>query len=278
MPRGLLEKHLIQNIKKVGNMIDKDVLLKTDIYKDIYQKEKDYIQELFLSEICENASELIFKGGTAISKFYGSTRFSDDLDFSIAGAQDKRTTLSATLDNVIAELSNEYPIKLMRKKNNENMLVYELSIRGPLFEMLNKYQHLKIEVDKNASTVSRTKVFRRDPIYPDLKPYVATVMSEKEILAEKVVALLFRHNIKARDLYDIYFLLQSGIGIEVSLVDKKMREYGHTFSIDRLSERMKSVGRIWDKELRRLLPEDKFVEYKNVAEYVNGHFKGVGLI
>ncbi len=259
-------------------MIDKEILLKTDIYKDIYQKEKDYIQELFLSEICENADGLIFKGGTAISKFYGSARFSDDLDFSIVETQDKRMALSATLNKIITKLSKEYPIKIMRTKNNKDMLVYELSIRGPLFEILNKYQHLKIEIDKNASTISKANVFRKNSIYPDLKPYVAMVMSEKEILAEKVVALLFRHNIKARDLYDLYFLLQNGTSIEVILVDKKMKQYGHTFSINKLLERMKFISKIWDKELQRLLPKDKFVEYKNAAKYVNERFKEVGLI
>ncbi len=45
---------------------------------------------------------------------------------------------------------------------------------------------------------------------------VAVVMNRKEILSEKIVALLFRHNVKARDLYDIYFLAKSGVDFEVS--------------------------------------------------------------
>ena len=258
-------------------MIEKDELLKMRIYEQPYQKEKDYVEELFLDEIYTVTGELVFKGGTALSKFYNSIRFSDDLDFSLMhdGGGNR---LSVLLDNVVDKISKEYPLKIMRKKNNADMLVYELSVRGPLFEMLNKYQHLKIEVDKKASVIEKTEVFRRNPPYLDLKPYTAVVMNRKEILSEKIVALLFRHNVKSRDLYDIYFLAKSGVDFEVSRIDKKMKEYGHTFTKERLLARMKQLGLIWDKELGRLLPESEFVKYKDVKEYLMMRFEAAGLI
>ena len=64
-------------------MIERDELLKINIYEQPYQKEKNYIKELFLDGIYTATSELVFKGGKALSKFYGSNRFSDDLDFSL---------------------------------------------------------------------------------------------------------------------------------------------------------------------------------------------------
>ena len=258
--------------------INGEELLKTQIYEMPYQKEKDYIEELFLTGIYAAASELVFKGGTAISKFYGSVRFSDDLDFSYASNYTDKKNVVVKLDRVIDKVSKECPLKIMRKKNNTKMLAYELSIRGPLFGMLNKYQHLKIEVDKNASVLRRTNVFRRNPVYADLKPYVAVVMSEKEILSEKVVALLFRHNLKARDLYDIYFLMHSGTTIEVNMIDKKMAEYGHTFTKDRLFSRLDDLGSIWNKELRRLLPVSYFLEYNEAKEYLIARFKDADMI
>ena len=258
-------------------MIEKDELLKMRIYEQPYQKEKDYVEELFLDEIYAVTGELVFKGGTALSKFYNSIRFSDDLDFSLVH-DDGGNRLPVLLDNVVDKISKEYPLKIMRKKNNADMIVYELSVRGPLFEMLNKYQHLKIEVDKKASVIEKTEVFRRNPPYLDLKPYTAVVMNRKEILSEKIVALLFRHNVKSRDLYDIYFLAKSGVDFEVSMIDKKMKEYGHTFTKDRLLARMKELGLIWDKELGRLLPESEFVKYKDVKEYLMMRFEAAGLI
>lgn len=262
---------------KVGAMIEKDELLKMNIYEQPYQKEKDYVEELFLDEIYAATGELVFKGGTALSKFYNSIRFSDDLDFSLVHGSSENK-LSVLLDRVIGRISEEYPLKVMRRKNNADMLVYELSMRGPLFEILNKYQHLKIEIDKKASVLEKTEIFRRNPIYIDLKPYVAVVMNRKEILSEKIVALLYRHNVKARDLYDIYFLTKSGVDFEVSMIDRKMKEYGHTFTKGRLLARMEQLGPIWNKELGRLLPESKFVKYNDVKEDIMARFETAGLI
>ena len=73
-------------------VIGKEELLETANFEQPYQKEKDYIEELFLAEIYEEADELVFKGGTAMSKFYGSTRFSDDLDFSVVPKKESAPT------------------------------------------------------------------------------------------------------------------------------------------------------------------------------------------
>lgn len=46
------------------------------------QAEKDYFQEIILFILYrEFGRELVFKGGTALTKCYGFDRFSEDLDF-----------------------------------------------------------------------------------------------------------------------------------------------------------------------------------------------------
>jgi predicted nucleotidyltransferase component of viral defense system len=258
-------------------MIDKESLFARGGYEQPYQNEKDYIEEMFLSGIFNSLDSVVFRGGTSISKFYGSVRFSDDLDFSFV--QDKaQQNVAGVLEKVIKSLSEWYPIKIMRRTNSAGMLTYELSIRGPLFETLNKYQHLKIEIDKKASVVETIGRFRRNPKYDDLRPYLALVMSEKEILAEKVVALLFRRNLKARDLYDIYYLVNKNVEIKVGLIDRKMKEYGHTFSSERLHKRLMGISKIWEKELRRLLPSKGFVDYEIAKDAVVASFTKAALI
>lgn len=254
-------------------MIEKEELLKTNVYKHPFQKEKDYIQEMFLMEIFNSTGGLVFKGGTALSKFYGSVRFSDDLDFSII-----QPSQAEKIDELIIKLSKNNPLKIMRRKNNTRILSFELSIRGPLFEMLNKYQYLKIEVDKNSSVTSQTNIFHRNPAYEDLKPYVAVVMNEKEILSEKTVALLFRHNLKARDLYDIHFLIKKGVKINVAMTDKKMKEHGRAFTKDQFLKRIKNLKNVWNKELSRILPEKNFITYNNAEKIVTKHFQDAGFI
>jgi predicted nucleotidyltransferase component of viral defense system len=257
-------------------MLDKDSLLAASHYEQPYQKEKDYIEEIFLAGIFGRFDNLVFKGGTALSKFYDSIRFSDDLDFSLVEKRESKK-VGTTLEKMI-EAFSDYPIEVMRKRDTPDKTLYELSIRGPLFEMLDKYQHLKIEIDKNAPVIETTNTFRKNPVYNDIGPYIAVVMSPKEILAEKTEALMFRHNLKARDLYDLYFLLQKGTEIKVSLIDRKMREHGSTFTTERFMERMEAMAGIWETELRRLLPEDKFVLYDTVKKSVIDGFKASSIL
>ncbi|MGC8496345.1 MAG: nucleotidyl transferase AbiEii/AbiGii toxin family protein [Candidatus Micrarchaeia archaeon] len=258
-------------------MLDADELLKTGVYKPQYQQEKDYIEELFLEKLFGCCNSLVFKGGTALSKFYGSARFSDDLNFSTK-AQNGGKDISTRIDRMLGLLYEEMPARLLRKISTAGMLKYELSIRGPLFSTLGKYQHLKIEIGMNESVLEPVSVFRRNPQYKDLRPYLALVMDEKEIMAEKVVALLYRRNIKARDLYDIYFMALKNTELKIGLVDMKMKERGHTFTSEKFYKRISDIGAIWDRELFRLLPEGAFVSYGVVRDAVTEYFETAGLL
>jgi len=257
-------------------MLSYEEILTYSIYKQPYQQEKDYIEELFLSKLFNYCNNIVFKGGTALAKFYGSPRFSDDLDFSaiLQQGEDYAKSIKGKLDKMVKKSAEEDPIKVLRTLDTVKTLAYELSIRGPLFEHSDRYQHLKIEIGKNEPVLEKAVVLRRNPIYRDLAPYVAIVMSEKEILAEKTVALLYRRNLKARDLYDIYFLVRRGVELKVSLIDRKMKWYGHAFTSERFALRMDKTAEIWDKELGRLLPKKDFISYatakKNVVEYFEG--------
>lgn len=242
-------------------MIDKNQLMSLSSFTQPFQAEKDYIQELFLSTFYTNSYAVVFKGGTALSKFYGSSRFSDDLDFVL---QDKEliNTVIREVEKSIGTISNEYSTLVLRNRLDNDTIAFELSIRGPLFESLNKYQHLKVEINKKSSVVEPVAKLKGKGIYPDLKPYLALVLDEKEILAEKVEALLFRRVVKARDLFDLQFLLSKRVELEPSLVDRKMRESGHVFSKDKLERRLSAISEIWEKELKRLIPEDKYLTFR----------------
>ncbi len=73
-------------------MINKETLLTYKTFKDPYQTEKDYLQDLMLYSIYSfSTNEFVFKGGTAFSKFYYSDRFSEDLDFTM---QNVKTQIS----------------------------------------------------------------------------------------------------------------------------------------------------------------------------------------
>ncbi len=257
-------------------MIDNDTLLNTQYYEHPYQKEKGYLQELLLSFVYRDAAGLVFKGGTALSKFYGLPRFSDDLDFSLL--RGGKTGTARCLDNAVKKASESYSTRVLRRRDKHDILAYELSIMGPLFKTAEKYQHLKLEVDLTSSVIETPAALRRNPRYPDVMPYVALVMKEDEILAEKTHALLFRHTAKARDLFDLYFLLEKGIAIRASLIDKKMREHGQAYSSERLEGRINLLGSVWTRELSRLLPEKEFVGYNEAKNRVLEGFKSADML
>ena len=66
-------------------MIDQETLrrvARTKGISNLSYAEKDYFQEIVMLGISREAPELAFKGGTALYKFHGLNRFSEDLDFS----------------------------------------------------------------------------------------------------------------------------------------------------------------------------------------------------
>lgn len=52
---------------------------------------REYFQHIFLSEFYQlpGAEKLLFKGGTALRIVYGSPRFSEDMDFSLFGVEQR---------------------------------------------------------------------------------------------------------------------------------------------------------------------------------------------
>ena len=67
----MLNKEILKILSKKTNIKNKAFL------------EKAYYQDLLLYDLTRTNLEIIFKGGTALYKFYGLPRFSEDLDFAI---------------------------------------------------------------------------------------------------------------------------------------------------------------------------------------------------
>ena len=70
---------------------------------------REYLQLVLLNYLYKNkeAEKIFFKGGTAIRLLFGSTRFSEDLDFSVADTQENTLKLMKKLEKLIqSELGN----------------------------------------------------------------------------------------------------------------------------------------------------------------------------
>ncbi len=58
---------------------------------------------------------------------------------------------------------------------------------------------------------------------------------------------------RARDLYDLYFLIRKKIDVDVDLIDKKLSYYNRRFSMKEFFESIEKKEKIWNRELRQLI-------------------------
>lgn len=86
------------------------------------------------------------------------------------------------------------------------------------------------------------------------------MLSYDEILAEKIRAICTRS--KARDIYDLWFLLKKNITFNPELTQKKLDYYNIEFDSDFLNAKLLEKEKLYQKELKQLLrniPDFKFI-------------------
>jgi len=225
-----------------------------------WQAEKDYIQHLVLRELYSTVStELVFKGGTALQKAYGLHRFSRDLDFNLNGP----IKLEKTIERVLKTLKG-YGLTNKITKKESNIYSLNLLIR---FDSKLLKNSLTIQVSKREKIAIKPNAVAVTPIYVDIAPYFATCMDEKEILAEKVRTIYQRTF--AKDIYDLWFLINKGVKIEKKLIDKKFSKIKIKFKRETFFEKIKNSEKAWD-ELREVL-----AAYPNFTDVSNKIFSSI---
>src|SRR3989338_6603794 len=142
---------------------------------------KEYLQYKILNSIfnSEYASKLAFLGGTALRIVYGSTRFSEDLDFDNFALSEREFT----------DLS-----KIIQKY---------LTLEGLDVEVNTVPQHFEYEVEK--PLLNKFDVFTQINAVP-----------KGLLLAQKIFASVNRKRTMGRDFFDIVFL--HGIGAQPDFV------------------------------------------------------------
>lgn len=231
-------------------MINKEELEKYAIQLgfNLWQAERDYLQHLVLSSLSRRtADELIFKGGTALQKVFGLNRFSIDLDF---------TQNKPLPENLFELLQKDISLlgipALFNATHNQNSIVAKALIHGISYRNTeNTAVVLWIEISLREKAVKEAKTTEIYPVYSDLQPYLMKVMDLDEILAEKVRAILTRT--KARDIFDLRFLLHKSIHINEAIVNEKLKDYKLKYSKTALMDKIKAVKSIWQNELSQLV-------------------------
>jgi predicted nucleotidyltransferase component of viral defense system len=91
------------------------------------------------------------------------------------------------------------------------------------------------------------------PEYDDIVPFLITAFTIEHLFTEKVRALLIRG--KARDFYDLWFLVEQGVPVNLELVNAKLALYRMRFDRKRLQRQIESVGKTWGHDLQPLLAQ-----------------------
>ena len=225
------------NKKFVDHIGDKLEIEKRDLI------EKDILLQMLLNELVKNKDfkdNFVFKGGTCLIKIYfGYFRFSEDLDFTYLNQKDFigksknkiRKSMSEKINKIgelIEIIAKKLDLNFKIEKENRKYFQFGGSNAFVTFKIwydsivLNKPSFIKIQVNfiekLNYEIKELPAIFilgnmdkkEIELLFSDysylLNPMKIKVYDLKEILIEKVRAILTRRGIKARDFVDVFLI------------------------------------------------------------------------
>lgn len=215
----------------------------------IRNAEKDYLLELLLYFLSDDRRSLVFKGGTALFKFYNLNRFSEDLDFDAIGKR-------FDVDKIIKKINRNLELAGMQRTLSEkieysNETNIRFAIRGPLYNgNKNSMSRVTINISKRERPISPIMKLLIST-YPEIPSFELSVLDIEEIAAEKIRCILTRE--KPRDIYDLWFLSKKGITLDVSLVNKKLKIYKLTFNKNEFIKKVNEKQKMWKRDLKDLI-------------------------
>ena len=225
-------------------------------------QERDYIQHLLLYLLYTHTQEFIFKGGTALRIVYRGNRYSEDLDFNgleaLAPNQETWVEITRQLEifGVNAVCRNEWV--------SEQGYSFDVSYQGPLYDGRERSKgKIRVDISRRGEAVDT----RRELVsaeYDDLRPFVLTVLTPEQLMAEKVRALRVRA--KARDAYDLWLMIKQGVMVDQELVAAKLRIYPDPARLMDLPQALEKAGQDWERDLRPLLRQ--FVAWEEVEREI----------
>jgi len=198
---------------------------------NLYQQEKDYALKLFLYDYFKMSGGAVFKGGTCIRYLFGTGRFSEDLDFNLLvppsdfRAEARRTLKELELVGIVSGL--------IREEMFADAYTCEVWFHGPLYDGKEQNRNrFRIDAGKRGGLEREPQWRFMASEYPETRErYLVCTMHEEEMLVEKLLALQERR--KGRDLYDAWFLLESGVRPDPRLYGIKAGDKGRGGMVSR---------------------------------------------
>ncbi|MFH1432286.1 MAG: nucleotidyl transferase AbiEii/AbiGii toxin family protein [archaeon] len=230
--------------------------------------EKDYLLDIALLSISRNTKdELIFKGGTCLSKFHKLDRFSEDIDFTLK----KDIDIENLAKKIIRDFSSfGIEAQMKAKKIVRNSTMITIRTKGPLYTGTpQSYSCIRIDINHKSEVNLEPKIKKYISSYPDIPSFTLITMQKKEILSEKIRAIMTRS--KARDIYDLWFLLELGTEIDTTLIKEKLKYYKEKWDKDQFIKRLDIKEIAWQNELKPLIT--RVPDLKDTKDTITGKLK-----
>ena len=213
--------------------------------------EKDYYITIVLSKINELSKDLIFKGGTCLSKIYYSYyRLSEDLDFTLKLVTKNSTrTIRRNVMKPIKESLRPFlkdfsmSIEGLDKAGHREstQYIYYLDYDSVV---LNTKESIKLEIGLRFNPLLPvvTKRVTHKFLHPFTKEPLfdagsVNCLALKELVAEKLRAAATREVIAGRDFYDLGYLLREKFDFNdrkvLGLFRKKLEEDGFSGDMEK---------------------------------------------
>jgi predicted nucleotidyltransferase component of viral defense system len=212
---------------------------------------REYFQHLFLAQLYQEkgADALLFKGGTALRIVWQSPRFSEDLDFT--GIQLSNKIIEGMMEGALVKMEKEgigSEIEESKKTSGGYLAVFH-------FKTEEYESRIQIEVSLRKDRKAKGSAVL---ISPELvPPYTLAHLQESSLVGEKIQASLTRG--KARDFYDLYFILRARLAFQDFFVkDKTLKS--------KILKIVKSGKLDFKRELKEFLPVSQHMIIKGFPE------------
>ena len=206
-----------------GQGVLRDTILKEVLHTDILMALHD----------SGFANSLVFQGGTALRLCYGNERYSEDLDF-VRSTPLEPTHFETFKEALKASMSERHGLNvriadskqpLDERTTEHSVVVHRWTAVVEIERPGARNQRINIEVADVPAYDARPRMISSPYPQYSANSVMLNVSSEKEILADKVVAVAGRNYIKARDLWDIKWLRDKGVELNHDWVCRKAADY-----------------------------------------------------
>ena len=221
------------------------------------------------------SDRITFQGGTCLRLVYGGPRYSEDVDFVTTLSNADLADLFEPVHREVARLSplfgNEITMRVQKAMPE--------IVRWKVYYQAARQQDstsISLEFAPYPAYTDRVAVLTPPAGFPALPMVVVQAETLEEIMADKIAAVAGRRYVKGRDIFDLWWLMQKGIGVNMDLVRKKWSDYG--IQPERLHQNLPAITPATVRqELENFLPHRFRVQLlqQTALEAVVGEVKGL---